>query len=124
MLLDISGYADEEAPALLVRAERAAAAQRDAAALALLWSDDARIVETRGTEDTTDDYTWQGRDAVLDRYRVAVFPSPPSPLPETPLPAPEFAGDRATLTHGADEWEFVRRDGRWWIAGLVIDPER
>ena len=103
----------------LVLAERAAARRSDLPLLAALWAEDARIVDGRGTADSSDDYRWQGRAALLDRYAVAVFPAPPPPLAE-PL-ALEIAadGDVATATLGGDRWRFVRRAGRWWLLELV-----
>jgi hypothetical protein len=80
----------------------------------------ARLVEARGAPGPADDYTWQGRDAILDRYIVAVFPNPPPLLavaPDVPL---TVDGDSATLQHGVDTWHFVRRAGRWWIKELMI----
>ncbi len=103
----------------LVAAERAAAAARDLPALAALWSEDAEVRERRSA-DASGDFVWSGRDAVLDRYIVAVFPNPPPPR-DGALPPPQVAGDRATLVDGVDSWRFVRRDDRWWIAGLTID---
>ncbi len=32
------------------------------------------FVDSRGTAEPGDDYVWQGRDALLDRYTIAVFP--------------------------------------------------
>ena len=56
----------------LVLAERTAAGARDLATLRQLWAEDARIVDSRGTPDPADDYIWNGRDAILDRYGIAV----------------------------------------------------
>jgi hypothetical protein len=109
-----------DSPAALLLAERNGAAARDLASLAVLWDADARLVEARGAPGPADDYTWQGRDAILDRYIVAVFPNPPPLLavaPDVPL---TVDGDSATLQHGVDTWHFVRRAGRWWIKELMI----
>lgn len=116
---EVYSSAAEAAPALIL-AERRAASSGDLAALAALWADDAQVVETRNTADTGDDYRWSGRRAVLDRYVVAVFPSPPPPLEALTAAAPSVEGDRATLVNGVDHWTFIRRDGRWWIEGLGI----
>lgn len=106
-------------PAQLVTLERNAAAARDLATLAALWAHDAQLLEYRGAGEA-DDYRWQGRDAVLNRYEVAVFPSPPVPL-DAPLDlVPQVEGDAAVIVNGIDRWEFVYREGRWWIASLQI----
>jgi len=106
-------------PAQLVTLERNAAAARDLATLAALWAHDAQVLEHRGKGEA-DDYRWQGRDAVLDRYEVAVFPSPPAPL-DAPLDlAPQVEGDAAVIVNGVDRWEFAYREGRWWIVSLQI----
>ncbi len=104
----------------LVMAERQAAHSGDIAALAQLWAADARIVDGRGTPEPDDDYHWSGRAAVLDRYRLAVFPSPPPPLNEADLQAAsiQIDGDQATLQRNGDRWRFVYQDGRWWLLAL------
>ncbi len=100
--------------------ERNAAAAHDLLTLGALWAEDARITERRDAADASDDYTWQGREAILDRYEVAVFPNPPTPLDAPPDASVTIAGETATLVNGVDAWTFVWRDGRWWIAELVI----
>jgi hypothetical protein len=106
-------------PAALVAAERAAASARDLTTLAALWAEDAQIVEHRGPG-TDDDYRWLGRDAILDRYVVAVFPNPPPPLDAPADLRPVITGERATLENGVDRWSFERSGGRWWISALEI----
>ncbi len=108
-------------PAALVLAERNGAASLDLAGLAALWDADARLVEERGGPGPDNDYTWQGRDAILDRYVVAVFPNPPPALSTAPNLHATIDGDSATLQNGVDYWRFVRRDGRWWITELIIE---
>src|SRR5690606_8523293 len=109
-----------EALPALVMAERQAARSGDIVALAQLWAADARIVDGRGTPEPADDYRWSGRAAVLDRYRLAVFPSPPPPLSEADLQnaSIQIDGDRATLHRNGDRWHFVYQDGRWWLLAL------
>jgi len=112
----------EIAAPLLVQAERNAAAAGDMALLAALWTNNARIVEARDPTDESDDYTFAGRQAVLDRYLVAVAQNRPTPL-DTPPSAPvTVAGETATMINGVDTWTFVLREGRWWIHSLVIAP--
>lgn len=110
----------------LIAAERAASISQDRALLSLLWTADARIVDGRGTADPNDDYIWQGLPAILDRYALAVFPSPPPPLDDPTLPAAVITAtttsgddDQASITHAGDRWRLVRRAGRWWLAELV-----
>lgn len=108
----------EAAPALIA-AERQAARTGNLALLAQIWAEDATIVDGRGTPSPQDDYRWQGRDAILDRYVVAVFPHPPPPLtlPES-LPIQADDGE-ATFQLGQDHWVLVQRDGRWWLYSLA-----
>lgn len=113
----------EQALPALVMAERQASIAGDLATLAQLWAADARIVDGRGTPDPDDDYVWSGRAALLDRYRLAVFPSPPPPLAESDLLNAQLSlqDDQATLQRNGDHWRFVRRDGRWWLLELVYN---
>src|SRR5829696_1327585 len=77
----------EEAIPQLIAAERAASRSGDLALLAQLWAPDARIVDTRGSDDPADDFVWPNHKAILDRYEVAVFPAPPPALDDLPEPA-------------------------------------
>lgn len=113
--------ADVALPALLL-AERNAAAARDLVTLGSLWAEEGSVHETRGTDATGDDYHWQGRAAVLNRYRVAVFANPPLPLEAAPVLAVVVAGEMASAESGVDKWRFVQRDGRWWLLELEIAP--
>ncbi|GIV67635.1 MAG: hypothetical protein KatS3mg048_0497 [Caldilinea sp.] len=118
VIMAAEGGAIEEIAASLILAERNAARARDLATLAQLWADDARIIDRRGSDDPAAAYIWQGRDAILDRYLLAVFPSPPPPLPEPLEPVVDVDGDVATATLGNDRWQFVLREGRWWLKEL------
>ena len=102
----------------LVAAERAAAGVKNFALLTQLWAPTARIVDSRGTADPSDDLVWAGRPAVLDRYELAVFPSPPPPFATPPAFTPAVTGEEATATLGQDQWRFVFQEGRWWLAEL------
>lgn len=116
------GAAPEVALPALVAAERSAAARRDLALLATLWAEAGRVVETRGTGGPGDDYRWEGRAAVLDRYVTAVFPNPPPEGAPPPFDSLTVEGERAAASAGVDRWQFVWADGRWWLAELVIEP--
>lgn len=109
----------EEALPALVFTERAAARERDLALLAQLWARDARIIDSRGTDDPDDDYRWEGRDAILDRYALAVFPAPPPPFAEPPPLVIMRTGDTAIATIANDRWHFIFAEGRWWLQELA-----
>ena len=94
--------AAEEAIPRMISAEREAARTGDLVTLGQLWAEEARIIDGRGTPDPADDYLWAGRDAVLDRYVVAVFPNPPPPLEELPRFDLNLVDDRATVHHQND----------------------
>jgi hypothetical protein len=110
--------AAETAILQLIAAEREASRTGDLPLLTQLWAEDARIVDTRGTEDAGDDFVWPNRAAILDRYVVAVFPAPPPGLNAPPQPAITAAGSEVQAVNGQDVWRFVNEDGRWWIAEL------
>jgi hypothetical protein len=103
----------------LIAAERDASRRSDLALLAQLWAPDARIVDGRGTPENGDDLVWAGRAAILDRYTVAVFLSPPPPFASPPAPELSVSGDTATARLGNDTWQFTRQDDRWWLAELA-----
>jgi hypothetical protein len=109
--------ADQAIPQLIA-AEREASRRGDLLLLAQLWAPDGRIVDGRGTGDPADDFTWPDRAAILDRYRLAVFPAPPPPLAGLPAPALTVQGDAAQAVNGGDRWLFRYAAGRWWIAEL------
>lgn len=106
-------------PRALILAERQAAIEGDLDLLRQLWAPDARIVDGRGTAETADDYVWPSREAILDRYVLAVFPAPPPPLDESEMAALAVsAGDGEAAALGVDRWRFVLRGGRWLLAEL------
>ncbi len=105
-------------PALIV-AERTASAATNLAILSSLWHPKARIVDGRDTSDPADDYIWQDRAAILDRYELAVFPNPPPLFEATPMFDLVQDGLSVTVVNGVDEWQFVYEDGRWWITELA-----
>ena len=109
----------EDALPALVLAERNAARSGDLPLLAVLWAEDARIIDGRGTLESGDDYLWQGRSALLDRYAIAVFPAPPPALEEPLTLEITVHGDTARAILGTDHWSFVRHGGRWWLLELA-----
>lgn len=104
-----------------IGAEREASIEGNLPLLASLWAEDGQIVDGRGSPTSDDDYVWAGRDAILDRYQLAVFPAPPPPLATTALEDATLTvdGDSAILVNNGDRWRFVRQDGRWWFQELV-----
>ncbi len=113
----VAGSAQEAIPRLIA-AERKASRTGDLPLLAQLWAEDGRIIDSRATDAPSDDFIWPNRAAILDRYRLAVFPAPPPPLAGPPAPAITVQGDTAEAVNGHDRWRFVQRGGRWWIAEL------
>jgi hypothetical protein len=102
----------------LVASERDAAIRGDRPLLAQLWAPDARIVDSRGTSEPADDFSWSGRAAILNRYDLAVFPSPPPAFATPPAFTPQVAGDIAAATLGNDAWRFQWDGQRWWLLEL------
>lgn len=113
--------AAEEAVQQLILLERDASRAEDLPLLAELWAEEGRIVDGRATTTPEDDRIWSGRAAVLDRYRVAVFPNPPPPLEQFTGLEIHVEDGVATATHGIDQWRFVWQADRWWIAELAYD---
>jgi hypothetical protein len=109
-----------EALPAMVAAERQASIAGNLALLAQLWATDARIIDGRHAPTPEDDYIWSGRPAILDRYELAVFPSPPPPLPADAFVEAQIHvnGDQASLEREGDLWRFIFRDGRWWLLEL------
>lgn len=110
--------ASESLPAL-IQAERQASIYGDLELLALLWAEDARIIDGRGSAVIDDDYIWSGREALLDRYTVAVFPNPPPPLTEPLDLVFEYDETEGTALNAIDRWIFVKAEGRWWLSELT-----
>lgn len=107
---------DVAAVTALILAERQAAIDHNLALLSQLWAEDARIVDGRGNAASADDYIWQGRAALLDRYVVAVFPFTLPPLPSLDATAHiAVTGAEATVKNGNDDWRLVKIGERWWL---------
>jgi hypothetical protein len=116
----------------LIFAERAAANRGELTRLAMLWAEESRVFDRRGHEDARHHYVWQGKDAVLNRYVVAVFPHAPPLLADDALD--ELAidaafeptrrvenlqeGDIVRAVNNDDRWQFIWQEGRWYILEL------
>ena len=123
----------EEAIRQLILAEGRGLVSQDIAGLMDLWATDAVISDAKHTPaNDADDAHWRGRDAIRSRYVVLVFPGNPQAAGATDIQI-TLAGDKATaasttviggeVSPGGDRWSFVKRDGRWWIAGLTYNLE-
>ena len=106
---------------------------QDIGGLMNLWAPEAVIADAKHTPDNpNDDARWRGRDAIRERYVVLVFPGNPSLVSPADVKI-VIDGDKATAisttrigaetSPGGDRWEFVKRDGRWWITGLTYNLE-
>ena len=116
----LTGTPSEIASAL-ISAERVAAIEGNAPLLEALWAPEALIIDGRATDSAADDYVWQGRSAILDRYNLAVFPSPPPSITEDHFDSlivtmPKDNAISAKL--GVDRWIFTRRGDRWFLQEL------
>lgn len=124
---------DEAALQALLRSEANAVVQQDIERLAELWAEDGTVVDAGHTpENTVDDASWRGRDAILDRYMVLVFPGNPQYADPGDITI-EISGDSATarsttrigdeVSPAGDRWEFRYTDGRWLITSLTYNLE-
>lgn len=103
----------------MIAAERQASIAGDLPLLEALWRPNGRVIDAKATTDPGDDYVWTGREALLDRYRLAVFPSPPPPLTELDGLQISASEHDAVVDNGQDRWLFVRDEGRWWMLELT-----
>ncbi|MBX7237258.1 MAG: nuclear transport factor 2 family protein [Caldilineales bacterium] len=124
---------DQTALRQLLLAEAEAVVKQDVERLAGLWAADGVVIDARHTADNQgDDATWRGRDAILDRYMVLVFPGNPQFAEPTDISF-EISGDTAKavsttrigdeVSPAGDRWEFRFADGRWWITSLTYNLE-
>jgi hypothetical protein len=124
---------DAEAIRQLILLEGQGVVRQDIAGLTNLWALDAEIADARHAPDQpADDARWRGRDAIRERYALLVFPANPAVNSPTDIEI-TIEGDRAAavsttrigheVSPGGDRWSFVKRDGRWWIAGLMYNLE-
>lgn len=124
---------DEAAVRKLLQDEATAVVSKDIARLSELWAEEGIVIDARHTADNqADDATWRGRDAILDRYMVLVFPGNPQ-FAEPADIAIDISGDAAKaisttqigdeVSPAGDRWEFRYDEGRWWITSLTYNLE-
>jgi ketosteroid isomerase-like protein len=122
---------DEEAVRQLINAECEAVVQQDIDRLQAMWAPDGIVTDARNTPDnTSDDSTWKGWDAIRDRYVNIVFPSNPT-FCEHPDTQVQVNGDTATATSGvkigvtnapnSNKWEFKKGSSGWQITSLTYN---
>jgi hypothetical protein len=124
----------EEAIRQLILLEGEGVVGQDIGGLMDLWAPEAVITDAKHTPDNpNDDARWRGRDAIRERYVVLVFPGNPSRVSPADVKividgykAAAISTTRigAETSPGGDRWEFVKRDGRWWITGLTYNLEQ
>jgi len=124
---------DEAAIRWLLEAESRGVVSKDMDLLTAIWVEDAVVTDAKHTsDDSSDDASWQGVDAVLDRYVTLVFPGNPTVAAPADMQI-VIDGDTATalsttrindeLSPGGDRWTFVKRGGRWFIQSLTYNLE-
>lgn len=122
---------DEEAIRQLINAECEAVVQQDIDRLQGMYAGDAVIADANHTPDNSgDDVSWKGWDAIRDRYVNIVFPSNPT-FCEHPGTQVTFSGDAATATTGvkigvtnapnSNKWSFKKSGGGWRITLLTYN---
>ncbi len=126
----------EEAIRQLINAECEAVVQQDIDRLQDIWASDGVVTDANHTPDnTSDDVTWKGWDAIRDRYVNIVFPSNPT-FCEHPDAQVTINGDSATAVSGvrigvtnarnSNNWAFRKAGDNWKITSLTynLDPQR
>ena len=124
---------DEDAIRQLITSEGQGVVSQDIVGLMDLWAADAVIADAKHTPvDPNDDARWSGRDAIRERYVVLVFPGNPTSAGAADVQL-DIRGDQATavsttaigseVAPGGDRWTFAKREGRWWITGLMYNLE-
>ncbi len=124
---------DEEAIRQLINAECEAVVQQDIDRLQGLWSSDGVVTDAQHTPDnTTDDSTWKGWDAIRDRYLSIVFPSNPT-FCEHPDVQVTVSPDKQSATaisgvnicvtkaSNSNKWTFKKTGEGWRITALTYN---
>lgn len=126
---------DEEAIRQLINAECEAVVQQDVDRLQSMWSEKGVVTDANHTkENTGDDVTWKGWDALRDRYVNLVFVSNPT-FCEHPDIQVTINGNNATATgsikigttncKNCNQWAFTKGSDGWRITALTynLDPQ-
>jgi ketosteroid isomerase-like protein len=119
---------DEEAIRQLISAEGEAVVQQDIDRLQGIWASDGVVTDANRTPDnTSDDKTWKGWQAIRDRYVNIVFPSNPASA-EHPNTRVTITGDTASAVSDTkigitnvkdnDKWTFRKITGQWKLTSL------
>jgi ketosteroid isomerase-like protein len=122
---------DEEAIRQLINAECEAVVQQDVDRLQAMWASNGVVTDAMHTKDNTgDDSTWKGWDALRDRYVNLVFPSNPT-FCEHPNIQVAVNGNAATATNSlkigttqcdnCNAWTFAKGNDGWKITALTYN---
>ena len=127
---------DEEAIRQIINAECEAVVQQDIDRLQGIWASDGTVTDANHTADnTSDDVTWKGWDAIRDRYVNIVFPSSPT-FCEHPGTQVTVSGTTATGSSGVkigqtnctdcNKWVFTKGTDGWKISTLTynLNPQK
>ena len=131
--LDLADDNDKPAITATLNAEGQRVVAQDINALMQLWAEDGRVVDANHTPDNPqDDQTWQGSDAIRNRYVRWVFPGAPTHVQPTDLVI-NITGDQATVisttrigdevSPGGDRWLLSNHQGCWVIQELTFNLE-
>jgi hypothetical protein len=117
----------------VLAAEGELVVRQEIGALMALWAEESQIADAKYTaDDTGDDQSWNGKDAIRNRYVRIVFPGAPASAQPADL---EIAldGDQATVrattqigaevSPAGDRWVLVKEDGCWTIQSLTYNLE-
>jgi ketosteroid isomerase-like protein len=127
---------DQSAIRQLINAECEAVVQQDIDRLQGMWTSDGVVTDANHTPDnTSDDVTWKGWDAIRDRYVNIVFPSNPT-FCEHFNTQVTINGDTATAISGirigvtnapnSNKWTFKKTGDGWRITSLTynVNPQQ
>ena len=121
---------DDEAIRQLINAEGEAVVQQDIDRLQGIWASDGVVTDAnRSPDNTSDDKTWKGWQAIRDRYVNIVFPSNPAAA-DHPNIRVMITGDTASAVSDTkigitnvkdyDKWTFRKITGQWKITSLTF----
>ncbi|MEZ4712156.1 MAG: hypothetical protein R3A44_33520 [Caldilineaceae bacterium] len=122
-----------EAIGATLAAEGQMVVQQNIDGLMALWDAEGKIVDAQNTPaDDGDDQTWNGRDAIRNRYVRVVFPGAPAAVQPADLDI-VIDGGAAVVTAttqigseispGGDRWQLLEKDGCWLISSLTYNLE-